>query len=652
MRLKIRTPIFRYRSSWLQLLLHRRSTEEGSHPTVIGVCALYLCTLSCAFTIFWGPVLEASSIKTLQVRDIHVGMIGEGRTVFAGNNIETFEVTILGILNNFGPHQDMILARLDGGPLAHTGVIAGMSGSPVYIDGSLIGAIAYAFPFAKDPIAGITPIHEMFDATATPNRRQGLGALTFPLTPNRLAKVIPPTLKPIPLLSASLQEMNSLSPYLGRMLTPIATPASVHGFTGAAFDIVAPYLRSLGIEPLMVSAATQSASYIDTPIVPKNDNVSLRPGDAVGVGLLTGDLEISATGTVTYVEPLTGVVYALGHPLFNLGPIEYPMKKSIVHLVLPSLMNSFKMTSSTETIGTWTQDRITAIKGVLHARPKMIPMSVLIKTSRLQEKQYKLEIVDDELFSPVLAFTALVAIFQATERQFGSQTFKVSAWLSTTDNRKIRIEDVFANRQAAMNASAIVSTPMSILMSNEFQEIGVDDIQVEVQAFEDLQTARLMRAWIEPNEITPGKTIRLKLLLKTYRGEEVLDMVDISVPENVGQGQVKLIVADAATLSSIERQEAKQSFQPRDLEQLIRAINSLRKNNRLYVRLMRSDRKGAIVSGEYLTSLPPSVMDILETDDSSSGFIPLQNSMILEQEVTTEFSVSGSRLLTVEVVHP
>ncbi len=612
----------------------------------------YLLTLSCSIAVLTGSVARGTPVETLPVSDIQPGMVGEGRTVFEGNHIVTFKVTILGILRNFGPNRNMILAELEGGPLAHTGVIAGMSGSPVYINGKLIGAIAYAFPFAKDPIAGITPIQEMIDATATPARRRSVAALSFPLTPDRLAEAIPPRLRPVPLQGTSLSGVNNLEPYLGRMLAPIATPASVHGLSAETFEVVAPYLRQLGIEPLMAGAMTprpSQPSQIEAPVPLPAERASLEPGDTIGVGLVTGDLDISLTGTVTHTDPLTGAVYAFGHPLFNLGPIEYPMRRSTVHLVLPSLMNSFKMTSSGDTIGTWTQDRATAIKGVLNARPRMIPMSVVVKTSRGQEKAYQLEMVDDELFSPLLAFTSLVAILQATERQFGSQTVKVSAWLSTADDRNISIEDVFADQQAAVNASAMVAAPMAFLMTNDFQDVVVENIQVEVQAFERLQTARLVRAWLDTNEVAPGGTLRLKVLLRSYRGDEVLDTVEVTVPENVGQGRLSLVVADAATVSSMERREARQAFQPRDLDQLIRAINSLRKNNRLYVRLSRADRSGAIVSGEYLPSLPPSVMNILQADDSTSGFTPLRSSTILEQEVVTDFSVSGSRVLTVKV---
>jgi hypothetical protein len=571
-------------------------------------------------------------------------MVGEGRTVFAGDRIESFKVTILGVLRNYGPNQNMILAELEGGPLAHTGIIAGMSGSPVYVDGKLIGAVAFAFPFAKDPIAGITPFEEMVEATDTPSTRRAAAPLGFPLTAEKVAAAMPARAMPIPVQGVSLSGVERLEPYLGKLLSPIATPVSLLGFPPDTFALVAPLLRELGVEPLMAGAPVSSGGAGQS-----GESKPIEPGDSIGVGLVTGDLSISATGTVTHVDPDSGAVYAFGHPLFNLGPIEYPMTRSEVHLVLPSLMNSFKMASSGETIGTWVQDRATAIKGTAGIRPRMVPLRVEVRTSRGQEKTYDLEIVNDELFSPVLAFASLVSILQSTERQFGSQTVKVSAWVETTDSRRINIEDVFADQQAAVSASAMVASPLAFLLANDFEDVSLRDIKVQVQASEQPQTARLLRAWLETDQVAPGGTVSLKLLLRSYRGDDVVESVDVTVPPHVRSGSLRLLVADAETLSSLERREARQPFVPKDLDQLVRAINSLRKNNRLYLRLSRADASGAIVAGEYLTSLPPSVLGVLEADDSSSGFTPLGTSTFWEHEVKTDYSVSGSRMLNLEV---
>jgi hypothetical protein len=603
--------------------------------------------LSC-FALCFASVAGAQ-VQSIPIADIHPGMVGEGRTVFSGERIESFKVTILGVLRNYGPNQNMILAELEGGPLAHTGVIAGMSGSPVYVDGKIVGAIAYAFPFAKDPIAGITPFDEMVEATDTPSARRAQAQLEFPLTAPNLYEVAPPRPAPIPLQGLSLSGVDRLQPHLGKALSPITTPAALVGFPQESFEAVAPLLRQLGIEPILGGMGGGLPSSV--PSQTEGARAALAPGDAVGVGLVTGDLSIVATGTVTHVDPASGNVYAFGHPLFNLGPIEYPMTRSDVHLVLPSFMNSFKLASSGETIGTWVQDRATAIKGVLSVRPRMIPMHVSVHTSRGTEKSYALEIVSDELFSPVLAYASLVSILQTTERQFGSQTVKVSAWVETTDNRRISIEDVFADQQASVSASAMVAAPLAFLLTNDFQDVTLREIRVQVEASEQPQTARLLRAWLMSDEVAPGGSVELKVLLRSYRGDEILESVVLTVPPHIRSGSLRVMIADAGTLSSVERREARQEFVPRDMDQLVRAINSLRKNNRLYVRLSQVNASGAIVAGEYLTSLPASVLSVLEADESGSGFVPLASSTFWEHEIVTDYSVSGAQILQLRVTN-
>lgn len=594
---------------------------------------------------------SAAPAETVPVSQIEPGMEGVGYTVFSGDEVESFKVHILGVLQNYGPKQNLILAKLEGGPLADTGVIAGMSGSPVYIDDKLVGAIAFSFPFSKEPIAGITPIGEMIEATATEVPRRPAARLSFPLAPEKLEDVVSSRRPSVPIQGTSLTGVKLLEPYLGRFLSPIATPASLHGFTPEAFDLVAPFLRRVGIEPLMGGAVASAAQTRGGQFDLSSVEPTVKPGDAIGIGLVTGDLDVSAVGTVTYVGP-SGEVYAFGHPLFNLGPIEYPMTKASVHLVLPSLYSSFKLASSGRVVGTWLQDRQVAIKGVVGARPRMIPLTVEVDTSRGQERTFQLQLVNDELFTPVLAYVSLASVLQVTERDFGSQTIKVSALVSLDGARRILIDDIFADQQAALAASAMVAGPISFLMTNDFKKVQIKDVNVQIEASESIKTARLVRAWLDSDQVAPGGTVPLKLLLQSYRGEETLEQIDVEIPSNVEDGQLQLLIADANTMSAIERRLIHANFEPRSFDQLIRALNGLRKNNRLYVRLNRPDRGGAIVAGEYLSSLPPSVLNVLEADQSSASFIPLRSSTLWEHELVTDFSVSGSRVLELTVKNP
>ncbi|MGH9462814.1 MAG: hypothetical protein ACRD1X_16480, partial [Vicinamibacteria bacterium] len=261
----------------------------------------------------------------------------------------------------------------------------------------------------------------------------------------------------------------------------------------------------------------------------------------------------------------------------------------------------------------------------------------------------QLGLVHDELFSPILAYISLMSILQTTEREFGTQTVKVSAWISMDEDRRVHIEDVFANDQPALSASAMAAAPLSYLMTNDFEPVDIRSMEVSIEATESPETARLARAWLDTDRVAPGGTVPLKLLLRSYRGEEILETVDVEIPANVGEGTLTLLVADATTISGLERRESRDGFEPNNLDQLIRALNSLRKNNRLYVKLMRPDREGAIVAGEYLSSLPPSVMNVLQADRSSASYIPISTSTLWEYELVTDYSVSGARQLEITV---
>jgi hypothetical protein len=189
-------------------------------------------------------------------------------------------------------------------------------------------------------------------------------------------------------------------------------------------------------------------------------------------------------------------------------------------------------------------------------------------------------------------------------------------------------------------------------MTNDFEKVQIRDVDIEIEASESIDTARLVRAWLDTDKAAPGGSVPLKVLLRSYRGEETLERVNIDIPSNVEEGKLRLLVADANTISAIEKRIMRSSFEPRNFSQLIRALNGLRKNNRLYVRLSRPGSGGAIVAGEYLSSLPPSVLNVLEADSSSASFIPVYSSTLWEYELATDFSVSGSRILELTVKNP
>jgi hypothetical protein len=257
--------------------------------------------------------------------------------------------------------------------------------------------------------------------------------------------------------------------------------------------------------------------------------------------------------------------------------------------------------------------------------------------------------VDDELFTPVLAYVALASVLQSNERAFGTSTVRVDARLSLTGKPDVRVVDLFTQDQPAMQAAALVAAPLAYLMANDFERVSVDGLQVDVSSDETIQSASIERAWLErTGPVRPGATIPLKLLLRTYRGEAVSQTIPVSIPAAAPGGTYTLLVSDGQALTALEQREMRQPFAPRDLDQLIRSINGLRHNNHVYARLLRSD-EGAIVRGEYLQSLPPSVLSVLGGAEQGVSVVPIRTAAVWDFEMPTDYAVSGARVLTLTV---
>jgi len=590
-------------------------------------------------------VPAATAQTTMPLEDVRPGMVGVGRTVFEGTAIEEFKVEIIGVLENVAPKQSIILARLTGGPLEKTGVIAGMSGSPVFIDDKLVGAVAYGFPFSKETIGGITPIGEMIEATRTDAPRAastrfptafGAAGPALPLDREALTAALRRPLQAINVDAGSLRGGPGLP--TGASLTPLSLPMVFSGFDPATFEWAKGVFSSAGFHPVMGTGRGPS---------PPAALPALAPGSPVGVSLIEGDMDLSVTGTVTHIDG--DRVYAFGHPFYNLGPTQFPMKKAYVYSVFPSLYQSWKISTAGEPVGTVEQDRNTAIAGRIGKAPRMIPVDVRLTTSRGQERRFSFRIVEDELFSPVLAYVSLASVLQANERAFGTATIRLDARLKLAGGRDIHVEDFFTQEQPAIQASAMVAAPVAYVMSNDFERVAVEKIDVEVSSFETNQSATLQRAWVErAGPVRAGTTVPLKVLLRTYRGETHTETIPVSIPASAPAGNYSLLVADASSITAMEQREMRQPFVPKDLDQLIRAINALRRNNHIYARLVRPE-DGAIVGGEYLQSLPPSVLSVLGGSDEAGNVIPLRTAAVWDFDLPTDYAVTGARVLNLTV---
>jgi len=594
-----------------------------------------------------GVVRPVAQSRSMPASEVKPGMIGVGRTVFDGTRVEEFRARILGVIENvMGPQRTLIIARLEGGPLATTGVIAGMSGSPVYVDGRLIGAVSYSLgSFSKEPIAGITPIAEMTDATALGATRPP-GAkvrVEFPLTREGLVTAFQHALqwrRPFAEqpAHARLLESGSLQAFggsaVGALMRPIAMPLVMSGFSPDWADTFSEAFRGFGFVPSGAPAANAAGLMpFDGP---------LKPGDAVGVNFVTGDLLLGSTGTVTHIDG--DRVYAFGHPMYNLGPTEFPMTRAYVYTVLPSLLSSSKLSTTGEVIGTVLQDRATAIAGRLGPGPKMMPVTVQLLSERAGPRTFKFAVVRDQLFTPLMTYTALLNTLASYERQFGTATYRVQGRAALRAHAPVSFENVFAGDSPSMPASASVVAPLTALITNDDEPVEIERVDLTIRSFERPQTASLERIWIDDPRPKAGRTVPLKVLLRTYRGEDILRSVDVAIPAHA-RGSLSIMVSDGGRLQQAELRELRLP-QPRSVDQIVRALNTSRRNHIVYVRLL-SGEAGAIINGERLSSLPPSVLAVLESDRSGGTFSPLHSATLGEWELPLEHAVSGVRTLTI-----
>ncbi len=609
--------------------------------------AFVLLLASLAFLA--GVRLPAQSAQ-MRVEDIRPGMVGVGRTVFEGTRVEDFKVNILGVLENvIGTRRNLILAKLEGGPLANTGVIAGMSGSPVYVDGKLIGAVSYALgQFSKEPIAGITPIGEMTDATAFNGVRPNAAKVhvEFPLTRENLDAAFRRALnwnrpfadRPGDTALVGTSAISGVSgSEIGTLLRPIATPLMMSGFEPSIADLLSGAFGAQGFIPTGRGTMGRAGE--------KPYEGPLKAGDAIGVMLVSGDLELGATGTVTYVDG--DKVYAFGHPLYNLGPTAFPMTRAYVYTVLPSLASSLKVSTTGEIIGSFLQDRAVAIAGKLGPGPKTIPVTLTLdSTGRAPKRTFHFQLANDQMFTPLMTAASITSTLGAYERQYGSATFHVTGTAKLSGHDPVTFDNIFSGTEPSVNAATYVAGPIAALLGNDYEKVEIDGVDLTISSAEEPKTASIERVWLDDPRPRAGRAVPLKVLLRTYRGDDEIRTIPIEIPANTA-GTLSLLVADGGRLGQIEQREMRSS-QPRSVDQMIRTLNRSRRGSTIYVKLLGSE-PGAVVKGEPLTALPPSVLGVFESDRSNGSFNPLTNATFGEWQLATDHAITGSKTLSITV---
>jgi hypothetical protein len=576
----------------------------------------------------------------MPVSDVRPGMKGRSLTVFEGTEPEEFDVEIVGVVpGSLGPRQDMIIGRISGGKSDRTSVFAGMSGSPVYIDGKLVGAISFAFPFAKEPLCGITPIEQMIEIFETASPVRSRNSVTVSWT-DLSAVAAANVEKSFSGRSNRIDEAATLQSVAGQMFVPIGLPLSFSGISKATLDMFAPQLGSLGLIP--VSGISGSAA---TGKLVESDANTLTGGRSISVQLARGDYSLVASGTATLRDG--NRIYAFGHPFLSLGGIEMPMSESSVVVVVPNISNSFKLAVPGPMVGTMLQDRATGIFGELGRAPRMIPVTLDLTTSRGRKEVVNFETVSDEFLTPLVLNIGLVNSILANERHIGDTTVTMRAQIKMKGQQPVEIERDFSGAAATTLSSLAVILPVSTLLRGRFDEMEIESIDVEVIVTEGARVAVLESIRSEKLQFKPGETARLTIFTRTDSGRLSTRNVEFRIPTDIQPGNWTVTVADASTA---QQNSPTSSLTATSLRETISLLNRARKDDRLYLQVHRQGNSVLVGSSE-MPNLPPSVASTMNAGNQAGGTRTGSQHVVLDMELEkSEVWTTGNQSLTISII--
>jgi hypothetical protein len=583
---------------------------------------------------------SSAGVQTIPVDQIRPGMQGIAYTVFQGTQPEPMEFEVLGVLRNLnGPKANIILVRLHGKKVEYTGVVAGMSGSPAYIDGKLAGALAFRIgEFSKEPIAGITPIGDMLEINAldkSPGSETPVSKSAFSAS----AKTSGPGLPP-----------DSLTDFASA-LKPIDTPLVFSGFTEEAIRLFAPQFSAAGILPVM-GAGSVSGVKQPEPLV---------PGSAVSALLVRGDMDIAATCTVTYIDPTR--LLACGHPLMQFGSTDLPMSKATVLATLPSPANAFKIVDTTEPAGVFVQDRHSGIMGVFDHDAKMIPVQLTIhsKTNsgavgdkvvdKVNDKVFHYEVLSNPRISPLAMMATTFNALRGLNEYGEEVSYQMNGRITINGYPDVGLKSLFSpsdgGRPAAIQAALAVGDRFGRIYDNPFSAADVHAVELEFNLVPERRSAVLEAAHADLTEVRPGQEIVVEAVVRPYRGDRVLLRIPVRVPTSVAPGPLRIVVSDGDTLDRMRRGPF--TFGQRlDLASTIAQLNQEHSSNRIYVSLLESEPE-ARIADKIMPSLPLSVMNVMDGMRSTQEMSVQGESAVGEASAELDYVVSGTQVLTVTV---
>ena len=574
---------------------------------------------------------EKPKVQILPVSQVKAGMHGVAYTVFEGTTPEPMEVEILGVLRNMaGPKSDVILARLHGKKVEYTGVVAGMSGSPVYVDGKLVGAIAYRIgEFSKEPIAGITPAGAMLeiddmDKTPAPDVAQG------PAGEKRDASR---TSGP----GESADPGGQAAGY-ANLLKPIETPLVFTGFSEDTLRLFAKDFASAGVMPVMGAGSVSNDKQPEP----------LAPGSAVSAILVRGDMNIAGTCTVTYLDD--SHLLACGHPLLQSGNVDMPMTKATVLATLPSSANSFKIVNATEPVGAFVQDRRAGIMGRFDREPHMIPVTLTFQGVS-HPKQFHYEVLNNAKITPAAMMATVFNAIQGMNEYGEDTTYRLKGDISVLGYPKLNVKNMYApadgTSPTAYGIALSIGEHFSRIYENPYERPKIEAVELNFELVPDRRSARLETARTDVTEARPGDEITIEALLRPYRGESILRQIPVKIPTSTPKGTLRILVSDGDTLDKMRRVPVNMSRRL-DLASTIAMLNKEHNNSQLYVSLMEANPQ-AMVDDKVMPTLPLSVINVMDGLRGTQDMVVVGESAVDEASTPVDYVVSGSQIITVTI---
>src|SRR6202522_2623322 len=596
----------------------------------VSVIFLFFPLVSLAQKPDSAPSVAAPNHPTIPVSQIHAGMRGVAYTVFEGVRPEPMDGEVLGVLKHAdGPKGDVILVRLGGAKAEHTGVVAGMSGSPVYLNGKLAGALGVRIgEFSKEPIAGVTPIAEMLEISAL-DRNPASAPIEATSVAHSASKTASPGIANPPSQQAAFTNY----------LKPIETPLVFNGFSEDTVQRFASQFSSAGIVPVMGAGSVSDAKQPEP----------MEPGSAVSAILVQGDMNIAATCTVTYMDARH--LLACGHPLMQFGMVDLPMTKATVLATLPSPLNAFKIVNATETVGAFVQDRHNGILGEFGKKAEMIPLTLTIH-GESADKQFHYEVLNNARLSPVAMMATVFNALHGVNEYGDETTYRMNGSITVDGYPDVTMQDMFATadggQPGAMLAAISLGDRFSRIFDNPYSVPAIHGVQLDFNVVRERRWARLESARTDITEARPGDDITIEAMLRPYRGEGVVQHIPIHIPTSTSKGPLRILVSDGDTLDHLRRGSPLLG-RKLDLAATIAFLNKEHVNNRVYVSLLEADPE-AMIADKVMPTLPLSIMNVMDGMRGTQDMVVSSESSVNEAATgPLDYVVAGAQVLTISI---